>query len=673
MTTQSLFRAISFGTRRFIFLRFCTVMVFAIALLAHGSAFPGKNGKVVYRSFDMVGLDGSYHLHSINPDGTADQDLTPNTPGIPLNNSNEPAVSPDGTKLAFSSDRDHGFNLQNEIYVMNMDGTGVQRLTLSAEGASQPTWSADGKKIAFAQGNTISVINADGTGQAVAFTDPNFRLPNPQPSWSPDGTMIAFSAIGPDSVGRIYLVNSDGSGVHAITSGQDSAPTWSPDGTKLAFTSVRNSGGEIFTVTPGGVESGPIVKISDGGGANPGWSPEGGKIVLEGNDPSGSPHGIFVYDIAGGTRTAVITGQVSQPTWGPAPAPTNVIPPTTTASLSPLPNGYGWNTSNVIVTLTATDNGSSSGVQKITFTATGAQVIPSTSVNGGTAQVLISAEGSTTISYFATDTAGNTETPHTVIVNIDKTAPTVIASPTPAPNLNGWNNTDVTVTFNASDALSGIASVSSPVVLKNEGRGQIVNGGAADRAGNTGQAGVTLNIDKTPPEGSLRFDPSTLQPVLSGRDSLSGVDMDVAPQVVGSVPGLINGQLIKYTVLDLAGNTVVILAQVGGLSLPAQLLPGSQNTVLRIQSIQYNGGPQIAVPSIDLFIQKTKSDLYQSITYYTGSFQQVSAFYLNATNTTEITKVQRDATGKLSVQATTVPGMVLLRLSTNNGQLAGEF
>ena len=143
--------------------------------------------------------------------------------------------------------------------------------------------------------------------------------------------------------------------------------------------------------------------------------------------------------------------------------------------------------------------------------------------------------------------------------------------------------------------------MNSPPTIKTEGRNQIVSGGAADFAGNVGGAAVTLNIDKTPPEAVLRFDPTTFFPVLSGRDSLSGVDMDVAPQILGSAPQLTNGRLMKFTVLDLAGNTVVILAQVGGLSLPAQLLPGSQNAVLRIQSIQYNGAPQIAVsPSIFL-------------------------------------------------------------------------
>ena len=66
----------------------------------------------------------------------------------------------------------------------------------------------------------------------------------------------------------------------------------------------------------------------------------------------------------------------------------------------------------------------------------------------------------------------------------------------PAPNANGWNNTDVTVTFTCADAASGIASCTSPVTVTTEGAGQEICGTAIDNAGNSANTCVTLNIDK---------------------------------------------------------------------------------------------------------------------------------------------------------------------------------
>jgi hypothetical protein len=92
--------------------------------------------------------------------------------------------------------------------------------------------------------------------------------------------------------------------------------------------------------------------------------------------------------------------------------------PTTSGSLSPTPNGAGWNNGNVQVTLAATDSGS--GVASTTYSATGAQTISSTSYTG---PFTISAEGTTTITFSSTDNAGNIETTKTQVVKLDTTAP----------------------------------------------------------------------------------------------------------------------------------------------------------------------------------------------------------------------------------------------------------
>jgi len=105
----------------------------------------------------------------------------------------EPAWSPDGTKIAFVS--------QDDIWVMNADGSGVQKLTSWAGTDSSPTWSPDGSMIAYISSsrtkpwNELWVMNSDGTG-AKMLIDNNVIGENGSvktPAWSPDGTKIAFA------------------------------------------------------------------------------------------------------------------------------------------------------------------------------------------------------------------------------------------------------------------------------------------------------------------------------------------------------------------------------------------------------------------------------------------------------------------------------------------------
>src|SRR5206468_62124 len=94
---------------------------------------------------------------------------------------------------------------------------------------------------------------------------------------------------------------------------------------------------------------------------------------------------------------------------GRLPSGSDSVPPTTTATADPSPNAAGWNRSNVTVTLAATDNDGGSGVQSITMTASGAQPLAPMTVNGASTSLTVSAEGTTILSYFATDKAGNVE------------------------------------------------------------------------------------------------------------------------------------------------------------------------------------------------------------------------------------------------------------------------
>ncbi len=154
-------------------------------------------------------------------------------------------------------------------------------------------------------------------------------------------------------------------------------------------------------------------------------------------------------------------------------------PPTITATITPLPNAAGWNNSNVTVTFTCSD--------------------PLSGVDTCPAAVQVTREGANQIiSGTARDKAGNTAS-ISVTVNLDKTAPTIVASASPVPNAAGWNNTNVTVTFTCSDSGSGIDVCPTPVQVTTDGGSQVISGTAKDKAGNTATASTTVNLDKTPP------------------------------------------------------------------------------------------------------------------------------------------------------------------------------
>jgi hypothetical protein len=185
----------------------------------------------------------------------------------------------------------------------------------------------------------------------------------------------------------------------------------------------------------------------------------------------------------------------------------DVTAPVTTAAVNPQPNAAGFNRTDVTVTLTATDNTGGSGVKSITFSATGAQTIASTSVAGSTATVAVTAEGVTTLSFFATDNAGNTEVQKTLVVRIDKTAPEARVQFDPA-------RRDIVVL--GTDNLSGVpAGPISPISVTparvehddNEERAELRTYLIQDAAGNTLRLALTVRRD----EDQLRAQVVSLQ------------------------------------------------------------------------------------------------------------------------------------------------------------------
>ena len=193
----------------------------------------------------------------------------------------DPAWSPDGTEIAFRSERSG----EPEIWIMDADGTDQRRLT---DGLS-PAWSPDGSLIAYSWIEGLTVIRPDGTGRRV--------LPGTEggeyPSWSPDGSRIAFNSnLTGDHV--MYIAQADGSNVVDLSHvGEGWQVDWSPDGRWILFTSHRDHPDnytDVYVMRPDG--SG-IRRLTNDAGYTPAWSPDGEHIVfstpgLSIIDPDGS-------------------------------------------------------------------------------------------------------------------------------------------------------------------------------------------------------------------------------------------------------------------------------------------------------------------------------------------------------------------------------------------------
>jgi Tol biopolymer transport system component len=258
------------------------------------------NGKIVFISDrNYKGLS----IWTINPDGssptrlTDDKSRTDKLPDFSPVYDSSPVWSPDGTKIAFISNRDYLLSL----YVMNADGSNARLVADKPLEPAQPAWSPDGGKIAFTAGMRftfgtgkpsvdIYVINVDGSGLTQLTRDSGA---NGSPSWSPDGKQIAFVSDRDDGKARIWIMNADGSNPRILPNSQNtgstgfhgSQPAWSPDGTKILFTAYRICGGQaavsIYVTNVDGTSSQLLTNDPNNCGwySSPRWSPDGTKIL----------------------------------------------------------------------------------------------------------------------------------------------------------------------------------------------------------------------------------------------------------------------------------------------------------------------------------------------------------------------------------------------------------
>ena len=228
---------------------------------------------------------------------------------------NSVMVDNPASRIVFETDRDGN----SEIYSMEPNGNdGITRLTNSpAVADTGPSLSPDGSLIAWDRGGRIWLMNSDGTEQHALTSSGDGR--DGAPAFSPDGTKIAFHS-SREGTDDIWVMNVDGSAQTNLTDteGNDLGPTWSPDGTKLAFDSDRDGDRDIFTMnSDDGGELGNLTSDSPSLDADPDWSPDGEKILFVSG--RGDTTSVWTMNVDGTAADNITDAPIfdADPAWSP--------------------------------------------------------------------------------------------------------------------------------------------------------------------------------------------------------------------------------------------------------------------------------------------------------------------------------------------------------------------
>ncbi|WP_118827677.1 DPP IV N-terminal domain-containing protein [Salinibacter ruber] len=303
---------------------------------SHGS---GAN-RIVFQS-DRDGENdrsGDIEIYTISPSDPPDLRQVTNT----TVNSLSPTWSPDGNQIAFQG-RPPGEEYEEyQIYTIRPGGSNLRQVTDYYNGDDSPTynggdyspaWSPNGSRIAFTSDrdedgdSEIYTIDPDGS-DLKQVTDND--VSDASLAWSPDGSRIAFSS-NRDGDDEIYTIDPDGSDLKQVTdqNARDAFPAWSPDGSRIVFSSNRDGDddSEIYTIDPDGSDLRQITETGDNGSdgigdddVTPAWSPDGSRIAFGRSRDARSSFSIYTIG-ADGSDPRRITKSIHtavDPAWLPS-------------------------------------------------------------------------------------------------------------------------------------------------------------------------------------------------------------------------------------------------------------------------------------------------------------------------------------------------------------------
>jgi TolB protein len=287
-----------------------------VALTGCGSGKAEPRGGIVF----TVNRGGWGEIWLMRSGGSARRRLTKPPPARAYAaGSARPAWSADRTQIAFAAQMDTRVEDQRltEIYVMRADGSHIRRLTRNEAVDSDPSWSPDGERIAFARLSAVGTeaarggiftINANG-GDEVQLTHAAAPTFDSAPVWSPDGSRIAFARVDIASGfeqprAAIEVVRPDGRGLRKLADG-GVEPDWSPDGKRIAFTSLRDRfgrtcfqecspSGEIYVMAADGGDQQRLTR-SEADDRSPAWSADARLIAFVSDRSSPRLHENEIY------------------------------------------------------------------------------------------------------------------------------------------------------------------------------------------------------------------------------------------------------------------------------------------------------------------------------------------------------------------------------------------
>jgi hypothetical protein len=421
--------------------------------------------------------------------------------------------------------------------------------------------------------------------------------------------VMPLEAGGPNKTTRLYVVPQNGDGkngcnltgsttltVSVASSNPAVATVSGPNAAtpgSVTFTScVNNSNGPVITVTPHNTGTATISLTQTGNTTAGSFNLAPATFTVNVSPPPNTPPDVSVAGVVGGTSypkgsVPTATCEVTDAEDGNSSFPATLSavsgpyasdgigeqtascsytdaggltaaasetygivdpsPPSIGRTLSPAsPDGdNGWYRSDVSLAWNVSEPDSPNSLQK----------------TGCVNQNITSDQGATTYSCSASS-AGGSSGPVDVVIKRDGTAPTIDGSANPPANANGWNKSDVTVSFSCADNLSGVASCEPDKTLSSEGAGQSATGTAVDNAGNSAQTTVNgINIDKTAPSVGLVGGPANgasyyfgsvpAAPTCNASDSLSGLD---GPCSVSGYSTAVGSHTVTASATDKAGN-----------------------------------------------------------------------------------------------------------------------